>query len=121
MPEFPCKDCICLPKGISMYKLSELRVTDPCKTCIVKPMCTKVCEEFVKRMNFSDVMHIIQEKIRNIFKALFEKIYWIIYCIFSFIGFLIAAILFSILTILLFCGGLFGIYQICMLWKGLMT
>jgi len=104
-----------------MIKLSEIRITDPCKKCLVQPMCTKVCEEFIKRMNFAEVMNIIKEKIYNIFKALFNKIYFIMSCIFSLIGFLITAVFLAIATALLFYGGLFAIHQLYLLWKNILV
>jgi hypothetical protein len=97
------------------------RITDPCKKCIVKPMCSKVCNEYIKRLNFGETMNYYKERIFLIIKTICEKIYLFFAFLLYASVFLIITILIYILIILFGVGFIYTLNEIVLLWGRILT
>lgn len=106
---------------IDLYQIKNMRITDPCKKCLVRPICSRICNEYIKRMNFGEMMNDIKERIVLIIKSIFEKIYLFITIIVYSSFWLIMSVLAVIVTFFLGLGALYTLNQLYLLWMRIIT
>lgn len=62
-----------------LFPLSQFKIKNPCKQCLVKPMCSKVCEDLIRHKRLGNYLHRIKLKITSL------RFLEILYIIFYFI------------------------------------